>query len=189
MIITRADFPNYIEIASSLIDAKLNPRITEAENFDICGLMGNSFFFDMMQWVNPDGSLKADIPTPYKDLINGTTYNTTYILPGIKPVDVYFSGARLIRSLDLHITPNSMAYKRNEFSDHADGKIIGMKATEYENLAIAYWNKCVLFIEFSGKDNFPLWYGFKNCGNEESTGRQKIIGVKGRTNRGYYYGR
>lgn len=183
MLITKGDFEPYIDVAANLSDKKLYPKIREAETFDICGLMGDEFYYDMMQWVNEDGSFKVDMPDGYRDLINGVTYDNTIVLPGLKPVDVYFSGARLIRSLDLHITPNSMAYKLNEYSERAGPKAIGMKATEYENQAIGYWRKCVSFIDFSGKDIFPLWNGFASCGDSEvSHARQRIIGVKGRSN-------
>lgn len=199
MLITKTNFAPYVELSANLHDSKLKPKILEAQMFDLAGLMGANFYADMIQWVDDDGRVKDNAPEQYKDLINGKTYNIQQsgvtipiVSTGIKPVVVYFAAARLIRSLDLHITPNAMMYKRNEYSDHADTKAIGMKATEYENQAIGYWrNQAVPFIDFSGKDLFPLWHSFSTCSNERIAGsRQRITGVKGKGYpNNYYYGR
>jgi hypothetical protein len=186
MIIQRTDFAPYIDISSNLKDAKLEPQVNEAMQFDVCGLMGNDFFYDFMQYVNPDGGVKTDSPQQYQDLFNGSLYNENYVNPGLKPVIVYFSSARLLRSLDLHVTPNAIMTKRNDFSDHAEYRAIGQKATEYENRALAYWNKLTDFINDSGKVKFPLWNGFKSCGSGSNLQpRQRIFTVKGAGTNGY----
>jgi hypothetical protein len=176
LLINQADFIGLVELPNNLPPAKLNTAIQQAQQFDLAEVMGFEFYSDFMYSQQLDQT-----PTEaYKELLNGGNYNTKYYHTGLKAVLVFFSAARLVRSIDLHITPNGMMIKRNEYSDHADLKEIGKKATEYENTARAYWQESVNFINFSGKDNFPLWANF-GCNSTEVTGRQRILGISGRS--------
>lgn len=162
LLISKSDFAPYVDVATNLQDVKLNPRILEAQTFDLRPLLGMAMYGDI--FVNPD------------------TY--TALLPYLKPSLVYFSAARLIKSLDLHITPNGVMTKRNEFSDHVDTKAIAYQAVQYQNLAIAYWNEANTYIN----DNptlYPLYIGFEKCKVSTSDVRSKIFGIGGRDLNGY----
>lgn len=162
-IITKADFAPYVDVASSLQDVKVNPRILEAQTFDLKPLLGRDMYLDYF-----------DNPTGY-----------TVLTPYLKPILVYFAAARLIQSLDLHITPNGVMQKRNEYSDHIDTKGIATQALLYKNQAIAYWNEANVFIN-DNKGDYPLYIGFEKCGVNSSPGKRPLIyGVGGYDTNGY----
>jgi len=179
LLITKSDFAPYVDVASNLQDVKLNPRILEAQTFDLQPLLGGALY---------NTAITDPTETAIAKLINGEAYQVddiTYSYVGLKPVLVYFSAARLIKSLDLHITPNGVMAKRNEFSDHVDVKAIAMKAVEYQNLAISYWNEANTYINAMGKGIYPLYNGFKRCIEGRSDVRSKIFGIGGRDTNGY----
>lgn len=180
MLVTKTDFAPYVELPSNLPDAKLNPKINEAETFDLCGLMG----FDFYNAFIADNSSQ-----PYTDLLNGATYTKTIngvdvpiTFEGLKPVICLFAYSRLILVIDTHLTPNAVMNKRNDFSDHADEKQIGRQVTGYQNNALAYWQKCVNFIVNSGREDFPLWADFGCSYRGDTRPRQRLTGVVGRGN-------
>lgn len=158
LLISKADFPPYVDLATNL-DAtkKVNPQILAAQDFDLCGLMGNAFYADMINKYQDEN---------YAALIAGGTYTVDgviYSYEGLKPVLVYFASARILQTLDMHITPNAIMAKRNDFSDPIplSEKIYAVR--QYENAAVAYWDKAVLFLK-NNNDNYPLWK--VDCGCE-----------------------
>lgn len=155
LLISKADFAGRIDISANLSDAKLNPQIQLAQDLDLAPLMGDSFYFN---------TLFVSENEPYLTLINGGVYTKDDIdinFEGLKTVLVYFTGARLIRKLDSHITPNAIMQKRNEFSDHVELKEKIFDANQLENIALAYWTKLINYIE-NEPSQFPLWKN--NCG-------------------------
>lgn len=160
-LIKKADFAPYIDIAANLSDSKLNPRILEAQMFDLKPLLGVELY---------------------------DTLPITDFADYITPVLVYFAAARLVKSLDLHITPNGLMTKRNEYSDHVDTKAIAYKVTEYEQLALAYWGEAVTYLN-DNKKEYPLYIGFSNgcgCDNRVNNYRPTITAIKGKGT-GYGY--
>lgn len=164
-LITKTDFAPYVDIAQNLSDAKLNPRILEAQNFDLKYLMGEDFYYDFISDLTSDK--------------NKNIYNGAERQQGIKPVLVYFTAARLVKALDIHITPNGVMQKRNEFSDHVDTKLIGLKIKEYENLANAYWDEVSRYIEAKGKIIYPLYPTFCGDAGKSTTSGTMIYGIGG----------
>lgn len=164
-IISKADFEDIIELPANMADKKLNPQIIKAQEFDLSKLMGEDFYYYFLSYFNEDGTLKDDAPQQIKDFYNGGSYTENEILknnPGIKPVIVCYTGARLVRKVDAHITPNGYMDKVNEFSEHVSGSRKAFDSNEYDNQALAYWHKVLRFME-SDKTLFPLY--FKNsCG-------------------------
>lgn len=181
-LVTKADFAPYVDVAGNLSDLKLNPRILEAQRFDLMPLLGEKFFT----------SIYVDNPqTDILDLIQGVSYivdGITYTYEGLKPVIVYFAAARLVKTLDIHITPNGMMQKRNEYSDHLDTKAIAMKVTEYQNLALAYWQEADKFINAKGDNIYPDYINFSQCGNNSGGYRPRIFGISGKGTDTNYYG-
>lgn len=182
LLISIADFAGRVDISSNL-DAtkKLNQHILHAQDFDLRGLMGDTFYYDFLTNQSLD---------KYQELINGGTYikdNVTITFDGLKVVLVYFSAARLLPSLDNHITAHGLTSKKNEFSDHVDSKTMGRLITQYENLANAYWNKIEGFL-LSDKTDYPLFRG-NQCGDTSGRKRAKIYGVNQSDNNNDYYER
>lgn len=168
LLISRSDFSGKIDISPNLSDAKLNAQILLAQDLDLVNLMECDFYNSVMA-----------SPSDYTDLINGGTYTVKDIaipFEGLKTVLVYFTGARLTKKLDSHFTPNGIMQKRNEYSDHVELKEKIFDANQYENIAIAYWNKIVPYIE-SDPEKYPLWKN--NCRCERKSGfrpRMKSVG-------------
>jgi hypothetical protein len=176
-IISVSDFTGRITLPSNLRTEILNPYIIDSEDFDLCELMGNTFFYDFMASFNSDGTQKTSASQAYKNLYLGVTYthkDVNYVSPGVKPVLVYFAGARLVKGLDMHITPNGIMQKRNEFSDHSELKEKVFQSTQYENQAIAYWNKVVIYLD-ANKDSFQYWK--TNCCEHKSGYRPRMQAV------------
>lgn len=172
LLITRSNFAGRVEIAANMQDAKINNRILEAQDFDLCGLMGSTFYW----WFI---GLSGGSTTPYTDLLNGKTYtinDVSYTFYGVAPVIVYYATSRLIKNLDLHLTPNAVMQKRNDFSDHIDPKDISWRSNQFVSQALDYWKMCEQFLD-NNKDVYPLWR--PDCCNEQgqtSSPRVRALG-------------
>jgi len=185
LIIVKADFAGRVELPNNMAAEKYNQHILHSEDFDLCKLMGDKFFYYFMSNFETNGTIKPAAPQAIKDLYSGVDYTVddiTYSSPGIKPVLVYFAAARLIKAIGNHITPNSFATKINEFSEPVSNGTKTFQANEYENEAIAYWNKCLLYMS-NNKDLFPIFYEADcGCSGSRSAGkRPTMIPVGGRS--------
>ncbi len=180
LLITITDFSGRVDISSNL-DAtkKLNQHILHAQDFDLRILMGDAFFYDML--ANIDADKYATLMTGGEYDVNGSTIT----FDGTKPVLVYFAAARLLPTLDNHITATGLMSKKNEFSEHVDSKTMSRLISEYEKLANAYWNKVAHFL-VTKKTDYPLWIGNKS-GDFQTKKRTKIYGVRQSDNDNDYY--
>jgi len=113
---------------------------------------------------------------------NGSTYTQNEIAknnPGIKPVVVCYTGARLVRKVDAHITPNGYMDKVNEFSEHVSGSRKAFDSNEYDNQALAYWHKVLRFME-SDKTLFPQYFVDEcGCGTSKGNVKPKMVPIGG----------
>lgn len=63
LIITRNDFAGRVELAPNMLDAKINNRILEAQDFDLRELMGNAFYYDFIpRCYTGIGNVNFDAP-------------------------------------------------------------------------------------------------------------------------------
>ncbi|MDF3076123.1 MAG: hypothetical protein K0S09_12 [Sphingobacteriaceae bacterium] len=151
LLISKADFAGRIPLPANLDSAtKLEQHILHAQDFDLRGLMGDKLYYDFLNKYQD---------APYVDFLAGKTYDNdgiNYTYEGLKPVLVYFAGARLVKELDMHITPNGIMNKRNDFSDPVELKEKIFRANQYENTAIAYWNMAKTYLDFYSSD-FEYW--------------------------------
>jgi len=185
LIIVKADFVGRVELPNNMAAEKYNQHILHSEDFDLCKLMGDKFYYYFMSNFEANGTIKVAAPQAIKDLYYGVDYTVdeiTYSSPGVKPVLVYFAAARLIKAIGNHITPNSFATKINEFSEPVSNGAKTFQANEYENEAIAYWNKCLLYMS-NNSDLFPQYYdGDCGCGTHNRNGkRATTLAVGGRS--------
>lgn len=184
LIINKSDFVGRVDLPANLSDIKkLNPHIQHAEDFDLRNLMGDRYFYHFISWFNTDGTLKTDAPDDVKNMFNGSVYEVDTVEwsnPGIKPVLVYFSAARLIKGIDLTVTPQSFATKTNEFSEQVSASRRNQQANEYENQAIAYWNQIRIYLGHNRED-YPVYFvNHCGCGREErSQVRAKRFAIGG----------
>lgn len=196
LIISKPDFEGRIDLSVNLNEAKrLNQHIRHAEDFDLRGLMGDKFYYyfiSQFQTVANVVTLKDTAPQAIKDFYNGSDYvvdDVEWNNPGVKPVLVYFSGARLIKGIDAHITPNGYRDKVNEFSEQVGSGRKAFQANEYENQALSYWSMIETFMA-NDKSLFPQYFG-DNCGcDSKRTGaRPRTIAVGNTCNNNYDYGK
>lgn len=173
LIINKADFEGRIDLSSNLDAAKkLNQHILHAQDFDLRNVMTDRFYYFFMSQFNDNGTIKETASDAVKNLFNGSEYTisgTPWNNPGIKPVLVYFSGARLIKGIENHITPNGFRAKANEFSDPVPSGVKAFQANEYENQAISYWGMIETYLS-NNKTLYPEYFT-NDCGCNTSRSR------------------
>lgn len=182
LLIQQSDFAPFIELPSNLSANKLSPQIRKAQDFDLCALMGNQFYYYFLSFFDNAGVISPTAPQAIIDLYSGSTYvidNITYPNDGIKPVLVHFAAAKLVHTIDLHITPHSFAQKINEYSEQpSQGRRI-FTATEYENTALAYWNKLKPYLTEKSSDYPQYFINHCGCGSLRNDVRVKRVSVGG----------
>lgn len=184
LIISKPDFEGRIDLSVNLNEAKkLNQHILHAEDFDLRNLMGDKFYYffiSQFQVIENVVTIKETASQAIKDFYNGSTYTVDDVEwnnPGVKPVLVYFSGARLIRGIDAHITPNGYRDKVNEFSEQVGSGRKSFQANEYENQAISYWSMIETFMK-NDKSLFPQYFGGDcGCDSKRPGARPRTIPV------------
>lgn len=184
LLINRADFTGRVELSANMADAKINNRILEAEDFDLCALMGDAFYYWFIAQTQI-GSVPASITT----LLTGGTYvvnGITYSFDGVKTVLVYYTTARLIKALDINFTPFGVTQKRNDFSDHIESKDISWRANQFINQGLAYWEKCVKYLD-ANNATYPLWRAGCGCGDDQAKPAARFSVLGGGEERGYGY--
>lgn len=183
LIITKADFEGRIDISSNLNESKkLKQHILHAQDFDLREVMTNKFYYFFMSFFEADGTIKDSAPDEIKALYSGGSYaidGVDWLNPGIKPVVVYFAGARLIKGLDNHVTPNGFRTKVNEFSDEVPAARKNMQANEYENQALSYWSMVTTYLE-NNKTLYPQYFGDScGCESRKPSSRPRSYAVSG----------
>lgn len=190
LLISKADFAGRIDISANLdADKKLNPQILHAQDFDLRDLMGDKMYWSMVanyKAGNAGNPIVQGFTAPWDKLFTGEAYindGVSFDFEGLKPVIIYFAGARLIKELDMHITPNAIMAKRNEFSDPVELKEKAFRATQYQNAGLAYWNMAKGYLDVKSA-LFPHWE--IACGtNRKASARPKTIAVSNIDNTNY----
>lgn len=195
LLINKSDFEGRIDLSVNLNEAKrLNQHILHAEDFDLRKLMGDRFYYyfiGQFQVVSGVVSLKPGASQQIQDLYNGSTFTVDTVdwtNPGVKPVLVYYAGARLIKGIDAHITPNGFRDKVNEFSEQVGSGRKAFQANEYENQALSYWSMIETFMA-NDKTLFPIYFD-NGCGCTENrkSSRPTSIAVGNLNNQNYGHG-
>jgi hypothetical protein len=168
LLINKTDFAPYRIITVNMDDHKrLEPFILEAQRIDLVNLLGKRLYFDMIKYITSynagvNAALASDpvsIYTPTADedwfqkLLNGCSYTytwpdrstTTKIYAGLKPVLVYLSYARFVRSDNVRSTQSGFVKKAVDFSVQISDKEIQAVASRAESDANAF---------FSGAEDF-----------------------------------
>lgn len=182
LLINRSDFNGRVELSANIADAKINSRVLEAEDFDLCGLMGDAFYY----WFIAQTQLEPP-PDSITKLLSGGTYTVnglTYSFDGIKTVLVYYTTARLIKALDINLTPFGVTQKRNDFSDHVEPKDISWRANQFINQGVAYWGKCIKFLD-ANKTDYPLWKQECSGNNDQNKPAPRFSVIGRNEERGY----
>lgn len=159
LLITKADFTAYRNLTVNMDDSKrLEPFILEAQRLDLSTMLGKRLYFDMIKYLasyNAVIAAQTDLlpyqPTSdeiwFQKLLNGTSYNyswpdqsiTTKIYAGLKPVLVYLSFARFVRSDNVRSTQSGFVKKMVDFSVQISDKEIQAVASRAEADANAFF--------------------------------------------------
>lgn len=188
LLITKSDFEPYVSLSGNLDPVKkLNMHITHAQDFDLRPLLGDLLFYDIMKKV---GELQAEnggrilqesgapihiIQFPnadYSHLINGGTYlykDVPISFHGLKPVLVHYATARVLSNINGAITPTGFKAKLNEYSEFVDNREVVRQITQYQSLALGYWNQVKDFLNIH-YSHYPLWH-HDGC-KDRNTGRK-----------------
>jgi len=137
---------------------RLEPFILEAQRIDLGNLLGKRLYFDMITNLTSynAGVAAQTEQAPYQPttdeqwfqkLLNGCAYTytwpdrttTTKIYAGLKPVLVYLSYARFVRSDNVRSTQSGFVKKTVDFSTQITDKEIQAVASRAESDANAFF--------------------------------------------------
>jgi len=168
LLITKTDFVPYRNLTVNMDDSKrLEPFILEAQRIDLNNLLGKRLYFDMIAYLSSynagvaaaNAASTTYTPTAdeqwFQQLLNGCSYTytwpdrttTTKIYAGLKPVLVYLSYARFVRSDNVRSTQSGFVKKTVDFSTQISDKEIQAVASRAEADANAF---------FTGTEDFMV---------------------------------
>lgn len=208
LFITKIDFVPYRNLTVNMDDSKrLEPFILEAQRIDLTNLLGKRLYFDMVANIASynAGVAAADTDsttyTPtlneqwFQELLNGCSYTytwpdkstTTKIYSGLKPVLVYLSYARFVRSDNVRSTQSGFVKKTVDFSTQISDKEIQAVASRAEADANAFFTGAEDFMR-DNKDYFNKYlhndYGYNG---DTFTGDKKRVGTRLSSVKGNYF--
>jgi hypothetical protein len=154
-LVDRSDFNCIAQLATHCDNKKLCIAISEAQEFDLSGLLCD-FWYDILEHIdNPE----------YKILLCGGTYEDcnrkAKRFPGLKRVLVYYSYSRYLLINEFNDTPSGNVSHTNDYSLAKSLKEISLFADKYRSMAYESWKKTELYL-CSNKDKFPE-FNSVNC--------------------------
>lgn len=141
---------------------QLNEHIQEAQDFDLRPILGDEFYFLLVEESNES----PQYPT-LSDLWNGCTYEVggiTYTHEGIKAYLVYSAYARYSANASTVATATGFVHKNNQFSEPVSEKTISRKVEQARSGAQVYENRFRHYLD-NNRDLYPLWK--QTCRNEK----------------------
>ena len=181
-LITILDFEWIRDISENILPERIDPFITEAQEFDVKPVLGRSLFYAMVSGL--EGSPVEEI---YTDLFEGKTYtdpsiNAEISFAGVRKALIYYAYARLLLNNDMNITSFGNVIKENEnYSANADEKRIARGVIAAREAARAYESDYVKYLNDMG-NLYPLWLK-KNQFSTATKGGITISRVTKRRNR------
>lgn len=149
-LIGKADFAGIRDISVNVNETtRLLPYIKEAQEIDLKNILGNEFFYDILQ---EDGEL-------YDNLLDGLDYTYSgynYSFIGLKTILVYFAYARFIVNDDNRSTGSGFVIKNNEFSEHIDNTKLRRLQADSISIANNYIEDMKLYLS-RFNSTYPKW--------------------------------
>ncbi len=202
LLITKTDFAPYRNLTLNIDDQKrLEPCILEAQRIDLVNLLGKRLYFDLVKYISsyntgiatsaanePPGTYTPTIDeTWFQKLLNGCQYTytwpdrstTTKVYAGLKPVLVYLSYARFVRSDNIRSTQSGFVKKSVDFSVQISDKEIQAVAGRAEGDANSFLSGTEDFM-MDNIDYFRKYFDSGYPGKEDDSFRNggKRTGVK-----------
>lgn len=166
-LVDKSDILDVRQISASVKEAKLNQFIDDAQIADLCPLLGNKLYNDIITTTGMGN-------TTYHDLLVGGNYDydgITYDNPGLKTVLSLFVYARYEMFGGYTDTP--FGFVEKQYQDGANIDRINRKEVYKANqqTAMMYWQQVKLFLD-RNTDIYPLW---KACETKKRNFRVEII--------------
>ncbi len=159
-LIDRTTFQRYEDISINIKPERLKVFIKKAQDLDLKTFLGHALYYDLIQHINEDGTIKNDAPQHYKDLLNGSEYldNAGHIVlyEGLAPTLVYFTFARFIETDAIHFTASGPVTKHHDDGKTASTRDIVKLVQQQRSVANAYANDVERFL-WDHRSDFPLW--------------------------------
>jgi hypothetical protein len=149
--------------------AQLTPQILEAQDFDLRPILGDEFYFALVQDFEASPSLQI-----YGDLFNGSTYTfggKEYTQEGIKAFLVYSVYARYTANSSVIATATGFVHKANQYSEHVSEKTVSRLVEQARSGSQVYADRFMLYLD-RNRELYPLWK--VNC----KENKRYVAGVK-----------
>jgi len=152
LLIDKSHIKQFAQMSKHLNEEdQLQHHIRAAQNVDIEPVLGNVFFFDMIE--NRDDA-------KYTLLLNGGSYdfdNKTYHFMGLRAALACYAYGRYVLTSNIVNTPFGTQTKQNaEYAMPVSSKQLQEAAQEKKSEALKYLSDCLLFLNRKASD-YPLW--------------------------------
>lgn len=134
--------------------AQLTPQILEAQDFDLRPILGDEFYFALIEDFEASPSLEV-----YADLFNGCTYTfdgKQYTHEGIKAFLIYSTYARYTANSSVIATATGFVHKNNQYSEQVSEKTISRLVEQARSGAQVHLDRITLYLD-RNNELYPLW--------------------------------
>lgn len=165
-LILPAALQQYEDIAANIKPERIRSFILKAQELDIKPFLGYALYYDIVNQLEDDGSIKDSAPQHHKDLLNGCEYldelGYVVLYQGLSPVLAYFAFSRFIEADAVHYTASGPVIKRYDNADALSSKDVTKLVQQQRSTANSYANDVERYLR-DHKQNFPAWnYNVEN---------------------------
>ena len=163
-LLTPIDFKTYKDLGKRIDEDKMKPIILQAQEVDLRGFLGGTFYFDVMT------NLEAE---SYQDLLSGSTFEhqgVTYHQEGLKALLADLFMSRFLDQINVNITPFGATNKLSTDSQPTDKASLRDASQGEKEMAAQKWEDIKTYLSINSAQ-FPKY----NTGSSSSaTGERKI---------------
>lgn len=149
-ILTATEIKNYKDIGNKIDENKINSIIEQAQLIDIKALLGDRFYFDLIN------NLSNPIYQPLLDGSSFTYFDINYTHDGIKALLADYFMSKYVLSINTNFTPFGATVKTPQDGEIADRNSLKDISTQQNQLAGARWEIIKLFL-IANTLIFPEW--------------------------------
>lgn len=160
ILIDQSIFQRYEDISVNIKPERLRVFVKKAQDLDLKPFLGYALYYDFIKHFNEDGTINADAPQAYKDLLNGSEYldkrGHIVLYEGLLPTLLYFAFARFIEADAIRYTASGPVIKTQDNSQTAMPQYITKLVQQQRSVANAHANEVEKFL-WDHRADFPLW--------------------------------
>lgn len=178
-LIDQTTFQRYEDISINIKPERLKVFIKKAQDLDLKPFLGHALYYDFIKNINEYGTIDADAPQHYKDLLNGSEYldrsGHIVLYEGLAPTLAYFTFARFIENDAIHYTASGPVIKHHDNGDPISTQEIVKLVQQQRSVANAHANEVERFL-WDNRADFPLWQAnSKNRSSRQSGPRIRSV--------------